>query len=50
MVRILTERALATTLVGGGRKRVTSHFDVRAMGLAVRDVSRQVPCEARLKP
>jgi glycosyltransferase involved in cell wall biosynthesis len=42
VVRILTDGSLAAALVAGGRRRVATHFDVRAMGLALRDLYRQV--------
>jgi glycosyltransferase involved in cell wall biosynthesis len=44
VVRILTDRALATALAAGGRQRVASRFDVRSMGLTLRDLYRQVAC------
>ena len=48
VVRILTERALATALAAGGQRRVAGRFDVRSMGLALRDLYRQVACGAPL--
>ena len=48
VVRILTERALATALAAGGRQRVASRFDVRSMGLTLRDLYRDLAYAAPL--
>jgi glycosyltransferase involved in cell wall biosynthesis len=46
VVRILTDGPFAVALAEGGRRRVAIRFDVRAMGLTLRDLYRQVASEA----
>jgi glycosyltransferase involved in cell wall biosynthesis len=46
IVRILTDGPLAAVLAEGGRRRVATRFDVRAMGLTLRSLYTQVAREA----